>query len=175
VRQTWLAAPLAVLLAILNGGCGYHTAGRGDMLPRTLRTIAIPPFTNITTRYRLTERLPAAITREFMARTRYRVINDPDAADAVLNGAVVSYNAFPVVYDPATGRASTVQVSVHLDLNLRERATGNLLFSGSQMEFRERYEISVDSRAFFDESDSALERVSTDVARTLVSSLLEKF
>jgi hypothetical protein len=43
------------------------------------------------------------------------------------------------------------------------------------MEFRERYEISVDQRAYFDESDAALDRLTEDVARTMVSAILEKF
>jgi hypothetical protein len=43
------------------------------------------------------------------------------------------------------------------------------------MEFRQRYEISVDQLAYFEESDVALARLSQDVARTLVSSILENF
>ena len=43
------------------------------------------------------------------------------------------------------------------------------------MEFRERYEISVDQKAYFEESDPALERLSRNVARTLVSAILENF
>ena len=61
-------------------------------------------------------------------------------------GVVVSYNAYPTTYDPVTGRASAAQLSVLLDVTLRERATGTVLFSRERMEFRERYEISVDPR-----------------------------
>jgi hypothetical protein len=168
-------AALAIFLTMLCAGCGYHVAGRGELLPRTLHTIAIPAFGNVTTRYRLTERMPAAITREFIARTRYSVVPDTNTADAVLQGSVVSYNSYPVLFDPITSRASTVQVSVYLDITLRERATGKVLFSRTRMEFRERYEISVDQRAYFDESDAALDRLTADVARTMVSAILEQF
>ena len=169
------SATLVVFLTVLCAGCGYHVAGRGDLLPRTIHTIAIPAFGNSTTRYRLTERMPAAIAREFIARTRYRVVTDMNTADAVLQGSVVTYNSYPVLFDPVTSRASTVQVSVYLDIMLRERATGTVLFSRSRMEFRERYEISVDQRAYFDESDAALDRLTADVARSMVSAILEKF
>jgi hypothetical protein len=168
-------ATLAIFLTMLCAGCGYHVAGRGDLLPRTLHTIAIPAFGNVTTRYRLTERMPAAVAREFIARTRYSVVPDTNTADAVLQGSVVSYNSYPVLFDPTTSRASTVQVSVYLDITLRERATGKVLFSRTRMEFRERYEISVDQRAYFDESDAALDRLTADVARNVVSAILEKF
>jgi hypothetical protein len=43
------------------------------------------------------------------------------------------------------------------------------------MEVRERYEISVDPRAYFDESDTAAERLSRDVARSIVSAILSGF
>ena len=96
-RAAVRGAALAILLTMLCAGCGYRVAGRADLLPRNIHTIAIPAFGNATTRYRLTERMPAAITREFIARTRYRVVPDTDTADAVLQGSVVNYNSYPVV------------------------------------------------------------------------------
>jgi len=171
---TRLGAAL-LLFAALSAGCGYHVAGKADLLPKSIHTIAIPAFTNATTRYRLTERLPAAIANEFISRTRYRIVADPNAADAILQGNVNQYSSVPNVFDPATGRASTVQLSLFVDVTLNERATGTVLFSRKRMEFRERYEISVDQRSYFDESDAALDRVTLDVARTMVSAILEKF
>src|SRR5438552_767428 len=54
----------------LISSCGYHVAGKADLVPKNVKTIAIPAFTNVTTRYKLTDRLPEAITREFISRTR---------------------------------------------------------------------------------------------------------
>jgi len=119
--------------------------------------------------------LPAAITREFLTRTRYRIVPSIDDGDAVLTGAVISYTSYPTTYDPVSGRASAVQLSVLLDVTLRERTTGKVLFSRERMEFRGRYEISVDPSAYLDESDAALGRLSRDVARTVVSAVLERF
>jgi hypothetical protein len=169
------ALPAMVLVLLAGAGCGYHVAGRADTLPRTIHTIAIPAFGNMTTRYKLTEQLPQAVAREFIARTRYQVVSDVNAADAVLTGAVVGYNSYPVTIDPATGRASAAQLSVLMDVTLRERATGAVLYSRQRMEFRERYEVSVEASTYFEESDAALMRLSRDVARTLVSTLLERF
>lgn len=168
-------AVIAVLGSALWTSCGYRVAGRADLLPKSIQTIAIPAFGNATIRYKLTDRLAGAITREFLSRTRYQIIADPDSADAVLTGTVLTYNYYPTILDPATGRASAVQMSVTLDITLRERATGAVLFSRSGMEARERYEISIKPEAYFEESDPALERLSRDVARAVVSAILEKF
>jgi hypothetical protein len=163
------------LAATMAAGCGYRVAGRADLLPKNVKTIAIPAFGNATTRYRLSERLPAALTREFLSRTRYDIITDPNQADAVLTGTVLRYAAFPVLYDQNTGRASGVQVYVGLDLTLRDRATGAVLFSRSNWEVRERYEISVDPAAYVEESDVAMTRLSERVAQTVVAAILENF
>jgi hypothetical protein len=170
-----MRAAILVMGAVLAGGCGYHTGGKGDLLPKKIKTIAIPAFGNVTTRYNLAERLPADITREFISRTRYRVVADPREADAVLTGAVVNFGTYPTIFDPVSGRATGVQAVVVLQLTLTDRSTGAVLFSRPGQEFRERYEISVDPRAYFDESTAALERLSRDVARSVVSAVLENF
>jgi hypothetical protein len=167
----WLLLPGSAWLA----SCGYHVAGKADLLPRNIKTIAVPAFGNTTIRYKLADKLPGAIAREFLSRTRYRIVSDPGAADAILQGTVITYNSYPIIFDPATGRASSVQMSVVMDIALRDRTTGAVLFSRSRMEAKERYEISVDPQAYFEESDPALERLSRDVARTVVSAVLERF
>jgi hypothetical protein len=169
--------PLAIAFtgALVAPGCGYHVSGHGDLMPKNIKTIAIPAFGNVTTRYQLARLLPADITREFISRTHYAIVTDPGQADAVLAGTVTNFASFPTVSDPASGRATAAQVVVTLHLTLTNRATGAVLFSRQGAEFRERYEISIDPTAYFDESGTAIERVSRDVARSVVTAILEGF
>jgi outer membrane lipopolysaccharide assembly protein LptE/RlpB len=169
-----MRAPLFAGLLALSA-CGYHVAGRADLVPKDIKTIAVPAFANITTRYKLTDRLPQAIAREFISRTRYRVIPDSNTSDAVLRGAVISYQSFPTIFDPVTGRASGVEMHVLLQVSLVERATGKVLFTRPSFDVRERYQISTDAAAYFEESDAALNRVSQQVARQVVTAILENF
>jgi hypothetical protein len=168
-------AALAMCLPAMLGGCGYRVAGRGDMVPKNIKTIAVPAFGNVTTRYRLAERLPADIAREFISRTRYRVVSEPDQADAVLTGVLIGYRADPVVFDPTTSRASGLQATVQLQVTLTDRVTGAVIFSRPNMDVRERYELSIDPKVYFDESEAAMGRLSRDVARSVVSAVLENF
>jgi hypothetical protein len=167
---------IAVLAAAVCGaGCGYHVAGKSDIMPQTIHTIAITPFANRTIQYRLAQRLPADITREFIERTHYKIVTDPKTADAVLDGGVLNFVSYPIIADQATGRATVVQCSAYLRVALTERATGKVLFARPSFEVRERYEISVDPQAYFDESGAGIERLGKDVARDVVTSILEKF
>ena len=170
-----LAVVIASGVAILAASCGYHTGGRADLVPKTVHTIAIPAFTNQTIRYKLTDQLPEAITREFISRTRYRIVSDPTAADAILTGAVLTYRSYPTVFDPTTGRASSVDVHVILRVTLVERATGKTLYTRPSLDVSERYQISIDPATFFEESDAALARASQQVAQQVVSSILDSF
>ena len=119
--------------------------------------------------------MPSALAREFIARTRYQVIADPNEADMILTGAVATVFAYPTTFDPLTGRAAGAQVQVVLQVTLRERVTGKILYSQPALDYRERYEISTDPQAYFDESSPAFERMSHAVARNVVSSILEMF
>lgn len=169
-----LALYLATLF-FLTTGCGYQVAGKADKLPATIQTVAIPAFDNLTTRYRLTQWLPDALAREFLSRTRYQVEADPNQADAVLRGAIISQQVAPLIFDQASGRASMVQVFVRMNVRLEDRRNGKLLYQNDNLEYRARYEIAVDQRAYFDESDAAMERLSQEVARAIVSRILEDF
>lgn len=176
VSEGAMARTLPIVLSLLLSGlagCGYKTGGKGETLPAALHTIAIPAFRNITTKYKLTGMLPQEIGREFIGRTRYRVVSDPSDADAVLEGSIVRYYSSPTVYDPATSRSSGVQVIVWMNITLRERATGKELFKRLNFEVKERYEITGDQRTYLDESDAAVGRLSRAVARQVVSSILE--
>jgi hypothetical protein len=173
-------AALAAALTVLCSGCGYHTAGHADLMPKTVKTIAIPAFGNSTTRYKLARLLPADLTREFLTRTRYRIVADPNGADAELTGSLDTFTAYPTNSDPKTGRATAAEVVANVSITLKDLRTGATLFSregrkGNGMEFRDRYEVVLDPKAYFDESGTAIERVSRDVARTVVSAILEAF
>ena len=166
---------ISPLLLILCSACGYHTGARGDLIPKSIQTVAIPAFRNQTTRYQLAQMLPEDLTREFIARTHYKVISDPNVADAVLNGVLATFAAYSTVTDPTTGRATAAQAIVTLRLTLTERATGKVLFTRPSFEVRDRYEVSIDPAQYFDESETAMRRLSRSVAQATVSAILENF
>ena len=78
----------ALVAALAASGCGYRVVGRTNTLPADAQTIAIPAFTNQTTTYRIEQMLTESVVHEFIARTKYRVVPEPDGADLVLHGQV---------------------------------------------------------------------------------------
>jgi len=160
---------------MLLAGCGYHVAGRGSRLPGNLKTIAVPALENRTPRYRIEQRLTEAVVRELLAATSYRVVSNPAAADAVLRGQITALESSAVLFDTATGRATTMVVTVRATVRLEQNGTKNILYRNDNFLFREQYQISTDVASFFEEQDPALERLARDFAAKLVASLLENF
>ena len=168
------AAIAALALNLLCCACGYHVAGRGDALPKSIHTIAIPALENATTSYRIEQRLTSATVHEFLAATPYK-ISSADSADAVLRGKVLSLEAVPLLFDTKTGRATTMLVTVRCEVTLTETDTGKVLFHTDKFIFRNEYEISTDIKSFFSEQEPALDRLARDFAQRLVASVTENF
>src|ERR1039458_7842087 len=153
--------------------CGYHVSGHGDLMPKSVKTIAVMPFGNLTIRYKLARTLPSDIGREFISRTGYKVIADPNQADPVLTATVSNFGGHTSI--SANGRNTTIEAVVTLQITLTERATGKVLFSRKGTEYREHYEVAIDPASYFDESGTAMLRLSKAVARSVVSGVLEAF
>lgn len=169
------ARPILLVMLAAIAGCGYHAAGHSSRLPDNLQVLAIPMFINQTQTYRVEQLLTREVVREFIDRTHYRVIHESDdSADATLKATVVSAQTAPLTYDPQTGRISSALVTVSLKVSLVQRG-GHLLFDNPNYTFREQYQVSQEVTSFFAEETPALQRMSRDFARTLVSDVLEAF
>jgi outer membrane lipopolysaccharide assembly protein LptE/RlpB len=172
--RPWSGALLA-LLCLLTASCGYHTAGHSTQLPENVRTIAIPSFVNQTQTYKVEQMLTGAVVREMVTRTHYHVLNQAgEGADAVLHGTVTSTYTAPLTYDSRTGRAASVLVIVTMKVTLNDRQ-GKVLYQNDSYIYRDQYQVSRELSSFFEEDSPALQRLSRDFARTLVSNILEGF
>jgi outer membrane lipopolysaccharide assembly protein LptE/RlpB len=166
-----LLATVAAALA----GCGYHTAGHATRLPASMRTIAVPVFVNQTQTYRIEQVLTRDVVRELLSRSKYQVTSDSGHdSDAVLKGTVISAQAAPLTYDAQTGRISSAVVTVSMKVSLVDHS-GHVLFENQNYTFRQQYQVSREVTSFFEEETPALQRMSQDFARTLVSDMLEAF
>lgn len=172
-RAFLLPSAFCLLLSML--ACGYHVAGTGNRLPSDVKTIAVPIFVNRSPRYRIEQTISEAVTREFIERTSYRITPDPRQADAVLNGTVKDVRSGVVTFDINTGRATTMQIQLIADIKLVDSHTHKTLFANPNYVFREEYQISPSESGLFEEDQPALDRISRDLARTLVTAILENF
>ncbi|HET7871829.1 MAG TPA: LPS assembly lipoprotein LptE [Terriglobales bacterium] len=163
------------LFTLLTASCGYHTTTHYVRLPDSVHAIAVPAFTNQTQSYRVEQVLTSAVVREFVTRTKFRILSETkDDADAILHGSITTMQLAPLTYDSQTGRASSALVTVTMRVSLVDRK-GAVLFDNPNYTFREQYEVSRELTSFFEEDSPAVDRLSRDFARTLVSNILEAY
>jgi outer membrane lipopolysaccharide assembly protein LptE/RlpB len=169
-----LAAPLAFVLALT--GCGYHTANSAVHLPKTVHTLAVPTFANHTQSFHTEVAFTNAVIREFTSRTPYKVLatDKPDAGDAILEGAVNTYQVIPLEYNVQTGQSASYLITINASVKLLDRDK-RVLYENKTYTFRQQYQTSQDLVSFIQEDPAAIQRLSRDFAQALVSDILESF
>jgi outer membrane lipopolysaccharide assembly protein LptE/RlpB len=167
------AAIIASSLLIV--GCGYHPAGSPAHLPSTVETLAVPVFQNTTQSYHTEVAFTQAVTREFSSRTPYRLVPGNDAdADATLDGTITLFQVTPLTYNSQTGQSSSFLITVKARIKLIDR-NNKVLYQNDSYLFRQQYETTQDLASFIQEDNPAVERLSRDFARSVVSDILESF
>lgn len=162
------------ILAVLTSSCGYRLAGRNQVLPETVRIIAIPPFENHTRRPEIEQRITEAVTATFIRRGGYKTSASERSADAVLKGAVTGYDTTPVSVG-SDGRATRYEVVITAQVDLSTIPEGKILFSAGQFIFKRQYNVSEDAESFFDQEIIAIDLIASDFAEAVVTSILEGF
>jgi hypothetical protein len=177
-EHIWLCV-LCVLCGGLSSSCGYALAGRGSFLPEYIKTIGIPSFTNLTTIFNLETMLTQKVRSEFIGRGKYQVLPQQAGVDAVLIGEITSVSIVPASFS-AQQIATRYALTLVARIELRDMRDNKVLWENPSLIFRQEYEATggrnnTDVTAFFQQDVNALDRITTDFARTIVSAILEAF
>ena len=178
-----LRRSLSITLAVLSlasSGCGYALAGRGSFLPADIRTVGIPKLENRSTFFQVEEVITDKIRTEFIGRGKYAVSPEALGADAVLTGEIISISVQPVGFTERQ-LASRYLFTLSMRVQFADARTSEVLWSNDALVFREEYElatrgtIALDGAAFLDQERSSVDRIAGDVARSVVTAILEAF
>ncbi len=175
---------LVALGAVGASACGYSLAGRGSFLPDYIRIIGIPLFFNRTPFVTVEQLFTEKVRIEFQSRGRYTVEPTATGVDGVVRGEIVGILAAPAGFTDAqlaTRYRFTIVMSVKFD-DLAQKRT---LWENSALSFSDEYELQsrlslgsgagLDAATFLEQERAAMDRLSTDFARSVVSSILEAF
>ncbi len=178
MKRAFTFASLLMLVASL-AGCGYTLAGRGSSLPPTIHTIGIPLFKNSTPIFDLEQQLTQRVRLEFIGRGKYRVVPDATGTDAVLNGEIIQVSLQPTAFN-AQQQASRYAITVVVKVQLKDLKQDKTLYENSGLSFRDEYEVTTgansgDVGAFLGQNKDAVDRLSVNFARSVVSTILEAF
>lgn len=170
---------LAVLaLALLGPSCGYALVGKGVTSDPSIRRIGVPMFRDGTGKAGLDQKVTQRVIEELLKRGRFDVVQETAGVDAVVDGELVSYVAVPVGFsDEGGARTQPNRYSVTLTARVRYAKTGQTeaIWENEAFAFRDEYDVADDPSAFFNQEEQALDRLSSQFARSLVAAMLEAF
>ena len=171
---------LALLVASLSSSCGYALAGRGSFLPAYIRVLGIPMFENATPYQTVEQVLTQKVRLEFQSSRRYTVVPTDEGADGIVRGQVVSISQQPVSLTD-TQLASRTRVTVVVKVAFEDVKAQKVLWENPALSFSDEYELAnpgisgADVSSFIGNERVAMERLSEDFARSVVSAILEAF
>lgn len=170
---------LCVLATLSGSSCGYSLAGRGSFLPDYIKTIGVPTFENRTTLFNLETQVTQKVRSEFIGRGHYQIVPDGTNVDAVLIGELSGVSVQPVSFTNQQ-LASRYTITMNARVTLRDVRENKVLWENPNLMFRQEYEAQsgqtqVDPSIFFGQDQNALDRMTTDFARTIVNAILEAF
>ena len=178
-RERFYLCVLGVLCVGVHTNCGYALAGRGAFLPSYIHTIGVPTFANRSTVFNLETLLTQKVRAEFIGRGKYQILPEATGVDALLTGEVTSVSIAPSSFT-VNQLASRYAITMSARVELRDSKENKVLWENSSVIFRQEYEATsginvLDPTAFFQQDVNALDRMSQEFARTIVSAILEAF
>ena len=172
---------VVALTALLSANaCGYSLAGRGSFLPAYVKTIGVPMFVNRTNIFNVETLVTQKVRAEFIGRGRYQILPQSTGVDLLLNGEVMSVTLVPATINPQTNLATRYSITMVAKVELLELKENKVLWENPGILFRQEYDATSGTtnatpQSFFQQDASALDRMSTEFARTIVSAILEAF
>jgi len=179
VKQS--SAGALVLVAIMMSGCGYALAGRGSFLPADIRVVGIPLLENRTPIQRIDQAITEKVRTEFISRGKYQIVSGTGGAHAVLSGAILSFVSQPVGLDQQLASASRYRFTVTMRVQFTDSRNSEVLWSNEALTFSEEYDVrtrsgtQLEPTVLIEQEGPAVDRLATDLARYVVSSILEAF
>lgn len=172
---------LCLWLAFATAGCGYALAGRGSFLPTDIRVVGIPQLVNRTTYFDVEQILTQKIRNEFIGRGKYRVVPEATGADAVFNGEITSITLSPVGFT-TTQLASRYQFVLTMKVDFVDSRVNKSLWANDVLSFTGEYDLTsgtgdptINAATFVDQQLASFDRIANDVARTVVTAIVEAF
>lgn len=175
-----LRAVPGALAALGLSRCGYALAGRGAFLPQDIRTVGIPTFGNSTPYFTIEQIFTEKVRVAFQSRGQYVISPSDTGVDGLVRGTITGVAASPAAFTNQQ-QASRYRFTVTVALAFIDARAKQTLWENPALSFSDEYDLAsqggvgLQTSAFLDQERAAIDRLSTDFARAVVSAILEAF
>jgi hypothetical protein len=127
-----LAGWVCLVSIVAFGGTGCSSvAGYSNesLFPSGIRSLYLQMFDNRTFRRDLEYDLSAALAKRIESDSPYKIVSDPDRADSVMSGQILSITESVVTVERQTGYALEKELQVTAVVNWKDLRSGDLLLN----------------------------------------------
>ncbi len=156
---------LLAVLFVSCASCGYHRQETAVQLPEWIRTIYIAPIKNNSNELRLGTWITDELREEFLRDSGLKLV-PREEADVILEGRVLSAYTSGlsyVRYDVAVER----RIGVECSIRLVDAKTGKEIWQSPPVYREEGFYVAKDVMTTEDHKDTALKKISQDVAEII--------
>ena len=158
------ASAFFATLLLTSGFTECYKPVTKSQLPSHIKIVAVPAFQNNALRFKIEHRFTEAVMNELIRRGHgLRVQSEREGADAVIDGIVKSFGFSGVLLDDK-GRARVFEVTITAAVTVRDQHENRVLYDNQNFVFRGEFEFADDPRNFFNEEDSAVQRMARSFA-----------
>ncbi len=165
-------------IIVLGGGCGYRVRSSMGKLPQGIQSLGIPTFRNLTSQYKIEQRITSAVLKEFILRTKIPVNSSSSGVDSVLVGEILHVSSTPVTFGTQTVGSqtfgSTFMITVEISVKWMRSSDSSVIWKNDRFIFREQYVLNANVKDFFAEENPALDRLARNFAASLAGTILDR-
>ena len=128
---------IALFLCAAVSGCGYSYAY--SRLSEDYSTIAVPAFKNKSFEPDIQILVTNLLIRELQVDGRFRIVDDPAAADLVLTGAITDFEARAITFN-TRDNIGQFKITILANASLEDTRTGKTIWQNNRLRGADFYQ-----------------------------------
>lgn len=165
---------VACLLFVYNG-CGYHFAGGGENIDKSIQRVYVETFGNNTSEANAENYFRAAFIDKLIRGGRFRIVDSKEASDAVLKGSIKGLSTIPLSRTTSS-LAAEERLTVIIELVFEVTADQKPIWSNRDFSCTVDYLVDSSSATVTEmRKREALSKLSNDTAERAYSMMMSGF
>jgi hypothetical protein len=155
-------------------GCGYSFATKGENIDNRVQKVYVESFDNKTAQAGIENYVRTAFINQFIQNSRLKIVENAEAADAIVKGKVLNLNTSPLSYRGNTLVAEE-RATIILELTFQENESGKIIWSSKNMTGFVDYTLSDDINLLPAARKNAFVKLANDTAEKAFNMMMSGF
>jgi hypothetical protein len=173
-RRFLIKTGVICLFFMLIISCGYTFAPQGEYIDKRITTVYVQAFVNKTSQAELENYVRTAFIDQFILSNRFKIVQNVESADAIIQGSVLNINTSPLSYRLNTLVAEE-RATMVLEINFREKESGKTIWSSKNLTGQVDYKMVDNINMFPATRKDAFIKLSNDTAEKAFNMMMSGF